>query len=148
MCSFSPETKYLFKSRQVIRKDYMLKLLQQLDEAMSKIQGKREKNDYEEALKIARESYQQILKLEYQEMGDLHHLVNEKKLEFGELNVIAELLTEEADSLVQLDQKVTAMKKYNLAIDIFDYLNEVEKVFSFEREARMAYIMKQLKKLE
>jgi NurA-like 5'-3' nuclease len=132
----------------VIRKDYLLKLLQQLDEAIKKINAKRGSGAYEEALQINRQAYQRLLGVDPEETKDLDYLLNEKRLEFDELNVMAELLTEEADSLLKLDKPGNALPKYNLALDIFEYLNEAEKVFSFEREARMAHIVKQLNSME
>lgn len=132
----------------MIRKDYLLKLLQQLDEAIKNINAKRGSGNYEEALQINRQAYRRLLGLDAEELPDLDFLINEKKLEFDELNVMAELLTEEADSLLKLEKPAEALPRYNLALDIFEYLNDAEKIFSFEREARMAHIIGQLNELE
>ncbi len=132
----------------MIRKDYLLKLLQQLDEALQKVHGKRGNGDHEEALQIIRQSYQRLLGLESEELSDLAYLTQEKKLEPDEMNALAELLTEEADTLMAIEQLKDAAEKYSLALDIFDYLNATEKIFSFEREAQMAHILKQLKSMD
>jgi hypothetical protein len=47
-----------------------------------------------------------------------------------------------------LEIHVSARQRCSLALQIFDYLNITEKVYSFERESRIARIQSLLNRLE
>ena len=84
----------------MFKKDYMMKLLQQLEEALKKINQKKGEGDHESALQLTDHAYQKILKLdinEYDENQFVKCLLSDHSLDFDELNVLAALLKEEGD---------------------------------------------------
>lgn len=135
----------------MINKDHLLKLLQQLDEALMKVDDKKDEQDLEGALEIVRASYAKLLDIQildqesHQFFDDLLH---NNALELAELNVLAELLKEEGDIFYELKEYEKSLLKYHQTMDIFDHLNKKQKVFSFEREAKISEIMERINYLE
>ncbi|MDF9797652.1 tetratricopeptide (TPR) repeat protein [Catalinimonas alkaloidigena] len=131
----------------MFKKDYLLKLLQQLDQAMKKINQLRGEGEPESALQFTKDTYQKLLNLDIQQYGDdlfLETLLSEKSFEFDELNVLAELLKEEGDIHYEMHNFQKSHIKYRQALEVFDYLNREEKVFSFEREAKISQMQERL----
>jgi tetratricopeptide (TPR) repeat protein len=132
----------------MIRKDHLLKLLQQLDEALKKISGLKHEGNTESALEVVEQSYAKLLGIGIPDQEDeqfLNKLLGEKALEFDELNVLAHLLKEEGDLYFALDDHEKSLTKYHQALDVFEYLNKEEKVFSFEREAKISEILERMR---
>lgn len=135
----------------MIRKDHLLKLLQQLNEALKKIKSLKDEGKTESALEVVDQSYMKLLELKASDLESEQFpdkLLDEKSLEFDELNVLAELLKEEGDIYYSLPDHKKSLLKYNQALDIFDYLNREEKIFSFEREAKISMILERIKHIE
>lgn len=131
----------------MFKKDYLLKLLQQLDEALKKSNQLREQGEAESALQVTKDTYQKLLGLNienYVEESSPEKLLKEKSFEFDELNVLAELLKEEGDIYYEDGHLQKAKFKYVQALEVFAYLNREEKVFSFEREAKISMMEERL----
>lgn len=134
----------------MFRKDYLMKLLQQLEEALKKINQKRREGDHEHALRLTKDSYQKLLGLQSTEMDSeefINKLLENKSLEFDELNVLAELLKEEGDIHFDLENNKRSKLKYEQALEVFAYLNQEEKVFSFEREAKISEMQMRIQQI-
>lgn len=125
----------------MFKKDYLLNLLQQLDEALKKTNQLRGEGEAESALQITKDTYQKLLDFNIDDYGDepfLEELLEERSFEFDELNVLAELLKEEGDIYYETENYQKSKAKYGQALQVFAYLNKEEKVFSFEREAKIS----------
>lgn len=134
----------------MINKDSLLKLLQQWDQTQKEISSLKLEGSKDEALKVIDQSYIKLLGLKRYDLQTEHYLDNllyDNTMGFEELNVLAELLKEEADLYYEFDDKI-ALMKYRQSLDIFDYLNQEERVFSFEREAKISAILACIKHME
>jgi hypothetical protein len=135
----------------VIKKDYLLKLLQQVNDVIAKARAKTDERAAGEALILYHKSYKRLLGLnpdDISRIDSFEQLLNKDQLDLEELNAMALLLSEEAETLLLLENHVSARQRCSLALQIFDYLNITEKVYSFERESRIARIQSLLNRLE
>ncbi|WPP50590.1 hypothetical protein [Catalinimonas niigatensis] len=109
----------------MINKDHLLKLLQQLDETLMKVDDKKDENDLEGSLEIIKGSYRKLLGItpEQKSEGFLDSILSKEALAFSELNILAELLNEEGDIYFELGEYKKSLIKYYQTRDIFEYLN-------------------------
>ncbi|MFP4091883.1 MAG: hypothetical protein ACLFUB_11605 [Cyclobacteriaceae bacterium] len=130
----------------MIRKDFFLKQLQQLDEIIRKVTALRRESKEDEAQHEIHTAYSKLLGLDsaaFSEGMEAGKLQEEFSLNLQQLDILARLLYEEGNIHYDLQNEQAEMK-FSLALDIYQYLNREEKIFSFEREAAMADLIQKL----
>ncbi len=132
----------------MISKDSLLQLLKQWDETQKKINELIDDHENSQALDQIRDSYNRFLKINLPEGEDEQLLPVDKylhSLEFDELKVLADLLNKEGEVYYELEEDEKSRIKYQQALEVYNFLNKEEKLFSFEREAKIDLIQERLK---
>lgn len=135
----------------MLKKDILLKLLQQLDQVQKKAKALKMEGKNEEALTVVKVAYKKLLSIspeKLDEAGFISKLTNHSVLGLEEFNVLAELLKEEGDLYYEKQKFSLAKTKYEQSLALFDYLNREEKVFSFEREAKTNLMQEYIKSID
>ena len=112
----------------MIRKDYILKLIDQLVITLKKVQGLKDREDYEDALELIAEKKEAYLKIDAAyfdnlEVEDLELLLENDTQRGKEIwQFAADLLFEEAAIYDILDQEAKVFRAYHQAMVILTYL--------------------------
>ncbi|OJJ21577.1 hypothetical protein BKI52_13625 [marine bacterium AO1-C] len=112
----------------MIRKDYILKLIDQLVIALKKVQGLKDREDYEDALELIAEKKEAFLKIDASyfdnlPIEDLDTLLKNDTQRGKEIwKFAADLLFEEATIYDILDQEAKVFRAYHQALVILTHL--------------------------
>lgn len=118
------------------RRDYFLKMTQELAIILAKVLGLKETGEVQKASDVIHDAYQELLGLNRKHILQINNstmidqLKEEVKLKNEQLEVLARLLFEDAE-LASGDYKYDL---YNKSLLILEHLNVVQKMYSFERE--------------
>ncbi|MEQ8704335.1 MAG: hypothetical protein RIC19_10470 [Phaeodactylibacter sp.] len=126
----------------MIRKDYFLKVLQQLTQVIARALQLSHGGDAKAALELLDEQYQKQL----QEQSEI--LVNypvealAQHYDEGQLTLLADLLMAEGEILMNATETgaETARARLSKALSLYQHLNQVQQVYDFEREGKMQQI--------
>ena len=121
------------------KEDYLLKYLEKLSRVIAAMFGFRDKGFPEDALRLADETYKELLDFKVDELAVMPverfvHLISQKGYTSTYLETLASLAYETANSF-QLNGNLSfAQSFYMKTLHIYLILNEKDKTFSFERE--------------
>jgi len=122
--------------------DYLLKYLEKLNYAIAAMLGLREKGFPEDALKMAENTYRELLHYNLKELSIMPidqfiETIRQKNYNVSILSLLTKLTDETASSFVADHQTETAKIFYLKSLELYHLLNEKDKTFSFEREMRI-----------
>jgi len=123
----------------VPKEDYLLKYLEKLSRVIAAMLGFRDKGFPEDALRLADETFNELLNLRIDELLIMpidKFVENIEKAGFTStyLEALAKLLYETANSYQSKNEIELAHVFYAKTLQIYYLLNEKDKTFSFERE--------------
>lgn len=130
----------------MLKRDILLRWTQELAKVIARLLGK----EPQEALPIMDEAYRELLKTDPETLRRtpldqlLTYLQEEKQLNDGQLEFVAELLRREAELLYENDALVQSSDRYRRALLIFEYLDQHQEVFSFERQETIGHIRRRV----
>lgn len=132
------------------QEDYLLKYLEKLNRVIAAMLGFRQKGYPEDALRIANETYKELLNTDIQNFADLSKSELEQIIESAKINptiveYLAKISTEVALTYKQKEEKDKVLDFNEKALLLYEFLNEKDKVFSFERELIIAELKESLK---
>lgn len=125
------------------KEDYLLKYLEKLSRVIAAMLGFRDKGFPEDAVRLAQETYKEMLDFDAGELAVMHieefnSIIRKADYSPAYLEALAQLATETAASYVQLDNPRYAESFYQKSLQLYYILNEKDKTFSFGREAIIA----------
>jgi hypothetical protein len=131
----------------VPKEDYLLKYLEKLSRVIAAMLGLREKGLPEDAVRLADETYKEMLGLDTDELGvmpvsEFAEIVRKAGYSSTYLEALAKLSYETACSFQLKGNMQYANSFFQKALDVFHLLNEKDKTFSFEREMLIADLEK------
>lgn len=133
----------------MIKKDIVLRWTQELAKVIARMLGE----TAQESVEIMDEAINELLDLDPEGLNGiliedlLDFLIQEKKLEVPQLDFLAELLARQADLLYEAGQFVESRNKIERALAIFDFTEENQDIFSFERASKLAHYRALLQKI-
>lgn len=121
------------------KEDYLLKYLEKLSRVIAAMLGLREKGFPEDAIRLADETYKEMLDLSTDELAVMPvsafvEIVRKAGYSSSHLDALAKLSYETACSFQQKGNRIYANSFFQKALEVFYLLNEKDKTFSFERE--------------
>ncbi|HOO19557.1 MAG TPA: hypothetical protein PK296_05160 [Paludibacteraceae bacterium] len=139
---------YLSKYR-MPTEDYLLKYLEKLNYAIAAMLGLREKGFPEDALKMADETYRELLHYDLKELTVMPiekfiETIRQRNYNISILNLLSQITHETATSFEADHQTKTAKIFYLKSLELYHLLNEKDKTFSFEREIRIEELKNKL----
>lgn len=126
----------------MIEKDYVKRMI----EALSKVLGEVIGLDPPAGLIHIDEAFQDYLKIEGNWLDDLldenllETLRDEKRLNIGQLEFLAELLAKQGILCYEMNNFSKAKSKLNKALIIFDFVEKEQALYSFERQTTLLKI--------
>jgi hypothetical protein len=125
------------------KEDYLLKYLEKLSRVIAAMLGFRDKGFPEDALRLADETYMELLDFKAEELAIMPvekfiEIIKKAGYTSTFLEIIACLANETADSFQMIGNKEFATGFYRKTLEIYYLLNEKDKTFSFEREMKIA----------
>jgi len=134
----------------VPKEDYLLKYLEKLSRVIAAMIGLREKGFPDDSIKLAEETYKELLDLDIDKLlkmpvSEFSVLLKTTGYSAKYLEALAELTTELANSFMILKNE-QAQNIYTKALEIYSLLNEKDKTFSFERETKISKLKELINK--
>ena len=125
------------------KEDYLIKYLEKLSRAVAAMLGFRDKGFPEDAIRLADETYRELLGNGNDEILTMDNerfveLVQKAGYSSTYIESMAQLTEQTADSYTALNDNEKALQFYSKALQLYDYLNEKDKTFSFEREMKIS----------
>ncbi|MDD3320313.1 MAG: hypothetical protein PHS59_02585 [Paludibacter sp.] len=132
------------------KEDYLLKYLEKLSRVIAAMIGLREKGFLDDSIKLAEETYKELLDLDIDKLlkmpvSEFSVLLKTTGYSAKYLEALAELTTELANSFMILKNE-QAQNIYTKALEIYSLLNEKDKTFSFERETKISKLKELINK--
>ncbi len=132
------------------QKDYLMRQIEEagrvLAEALSKMTGFKNKGKVHEGIEMTDQELKNQMNMGLKELNELQtdhlmtHLEKKEKIFPENYEKLAELLTEVAEGMAQQNNKEEAKSMYEKVLSIYQYLEEYESAFSFDRFAKMEKI--------
>ncbi len=133
------------------KRDYLMDQIEQLGRALamiySKLQGFRNEGKVPESIELTSLSLKTELDLDLDELsaipaGDfVSRMKEDKKFNYANLEILADILLHIADDINQSDPDSREGRDfYNKALKVYNYLNERDLTYSFERQAKIERI--------
>lgn len=135
------------------QRDYLMKQFEQLGIVLAALLGFKTSGEYKKALEMITEAYAGIpgfdpSLLEIADPRDfLTKILNDDQISFEKINLIGNFVYEEGEFLILSGSSGLAMDRYRKALAIFQYLDKKEKLYSFDRMAKVLRIKEILGKL-
>ena len=125
------------------KEDYLLKYLEKLSRVIAAMMGFRDKGFPEDAIRLADETYKELLDLKVEELTVMPvekfiEIVRKTGYSSTYLETLAQLANETADAYQMQGNNEFAAAFYKKTLEIYYLLNEKDKTFSFEREMIIA----------
>jgi|AntRauTorckE5430_2_1112549.scaffolds.fasta_scaffold25788_2 hypothetical protein len=124
----------------MIRKDYFLKVIQQLTQVIARALKLSHSGDPKVALELLDEQYQKLLEEQSEALADRPVEALAQQYDEGQLTLLADLLAAEGEILMASHEEEAARIRLAKSLALFQHLNQVQQVFDFEREAKMQRI--------
>lgn len=129
------------------KEDYLLKYLEKLSRVIAAMFGFRDKGYPEEAIRLADETYKELLDFNADELAIMPiekfvEVVRKKRYSSTYLEALAKLAHETANSFQLLDNNTFALSFFAKSLHLYYLLNEKDKTFSFERETTISELLK------
>jgi len=127
----------------VPKEDYLLKYLEKLSRVIAAMMGFRDKGFPEDAIRLADETYKELLDFKVDELAIMPvekfmEIVRKTGYSSTYLETLAQLANETANSLFAQGKDEKANQFYGKTLQLYNFLNEKDKTFSFEREMIIA----------
>lgn len=132
------------------QKDFLMRQIEEagrvLAEALSKLTGFKNQGKLHEGIEKTDQDLQNQMDVGLKELNELEadhlmtHLEKKEKIFPENYEKLAELLTEVAEGMAQQNEKEEAKNLYEKILSIYQYLEEYESAFSFDRFAKMEKI--------
>ena len=121
------------------KEDYLLKYLEKLSRVIAAMLGLRDKGYPEDALRLAEETYKELLNYNIDELAIMPvdvfvEAIRNEGYSSTHLDIMAQLAHETAKSLFEKGEVEKANQFYGKTLQLYYLLNEKDKTFSFERE--------------
>lgn len=121
------------------KEDYLLKYLEKLSRVVAAMLGLREKGFPEDALRLADETYNELLNIDLETLSamsvdDFDRIARKANYNSTYLNALAGLTSETAYCYAAKDDIMKMRLFSEKALLLYLLLNEKDKTFSFERE--------------
>jgi len=135
----------------MFKRDYILQIIEQIGKVLAKVAELLNDKKPDEARQTIHKTYQRYLKINVAELDavlendPVNTLINQHDFDNLRLNALADLLKAEGDIYLQEDEEEMAKSRYAKALIIFEYLNQTEQVYSFDREAKIADMQEKMK---
>lgn len=132
------------------RKDFIMRMIEEVATVLAKALGLKEKGEYSEALEEINHAYDELLKINNQEV---HHLsCKEILMKFDEdqvekAEVLAKFLKLEGEIYLEQNNLILAKEYLTKSLELYKYADEHSDVFSFERKGTISEIENNLEKL-
>lgn len=129
-----------------VEKDFLMRYFNQLGIVLAKILGLKGKGKFEEAGQVIKDSLTDFgLKIpeDYLLIDDsifITEITGSNGLNKDQIKVLSELLFEKGDIERLSGHEDSARNYFSKTLVLLDYLTNIEKVFSFEREDRIKWI--------
>lgn len=125
------------------KEDYLLKYLEKLSRVIAAMFGFRDNGFPEDALRLADETYKELLDLNVEELAIMpvdKFVETIKRIGYSAnyLEALAALAHETAASFLAQENIDYAQSFYQKALELYYLLNEKDKTFSFERETKIS----------
>lgn len=130
----------------MIKVDYIERLTQEIAAFVALLIGKKTK----EALNIIDDAYVHWLKISRQELLNLDKdelfvlLLEEKKMQPYQLELLAEIMAEEGSIYVKEKEKLKAKHTLEKALQLFEFIDQAQALYSIRRQAKMQQIKNHL----
>jgi hypothetical protein len=124
----------------MIRKDYFLKVLQQLTQVIARALQLSHSGDAKAALELLDEQYQKQLQEQSEILAGRDVVALAIQYDEGQLTLLADLLMAEGEILMNAAEVEAARARLSKALALFQHLNLVQQVYDFEREGKMQRI--------
>lgn len=121
------------------KEDYLLKYLEKLSRVIAAMFGFRDKGFPEDALRLADETYKELLDFKVDELAVMPvekfvEIIRKTGYSSTYLESLAQLAFETAKSFQLKDNEFFAQSFYRKTLELYYILNEKDKTFSVERE--------------
>lgn len=121
------------------KEDYLLKYLEKLSRVIAAMLGLREKGCLADAISLADETYKELIGCKVDELvkmptGEFMELIRKTGYSSAYINALAQLAFETATAFQVQENNQPATSFYRKALELYLFLNEKDKTFSFERE--------------
>jgi len=121
------------------KEDYLLKYLEKLSRVIAAMLGYRDKGFPDDALRMADETYKEMLDVDLDELACMPievfiERVKNENYNSSYLQAFAQLTHETADSFFAKGNELNAQIFYIKTLQLYYLLNEKDRTFSFERE--------------
>jgi len=121
------------------QEDYLLKYLEKLSRVVAAMLGFRDKGFPEDALRLADETYKELLDFNSEELAVMPvekfiDIILKAGYSSNHLEILAQLAYETANSFEAKANKEFAYSFFLKSLHLYYILNEKDKTFSFERE--------------
>lgn len=128
------------------KEDYLLKYLEKLSRVIAAMFGFRDKGYPEEAIRLADETYKELLDFNIDELAIMPiekfvESVRKKRYSSTYLEALAKLSHETANSFQLLGNNSFALSFFAKSLHLYYLLNEKDKTFSFEREMTISELL-------
>ena len=131
-----------------VEEDYLMRYFNQLGIVLSKILGLKKEGQFDEALEIIDKALADfgLENTDYYLSLDIQDLENKRKklqvLNNIQIKILADLLLEKGEIEIDQGNHESGRNCYTRVLLLLNYLTEVEKTFSFEREEKISKIKK------
>jgi len=121
------------------QEDYLLKYLEKLSRVVAAMLGFRDKGFPEDALRLADETYKELLDFNSEELAVMPvekfiDIILKAGYSSNHLEILSQLAYETANSFEATANKEFAYSFFLKSLHLYYILNEKDKTFSFERE--------------
>jgi hypothetical protein len=120
-----------------IRKDYLLRLMDEFFKFLAKILQLKSEKNYQQALALIDEASQALLHLDLNELAQNEEkfsmLTTGGKLSHEQIEVLAQLLKAKADISLETYNNFTAINLYEKSLFLLEHLQVVSKDYSLPR---------------
>jgi len=131
------------------KEDYLLKFLEKLGRVVAAMLGLREKGNVEDAIRLADETYKELLTLDLDALAslsidDFEVLIRKLGYTSTYIEALAKLTHETALCYAETGEPLKMRIFSEKTLLLYCFLNEKDKTFSFEREMIIAELKQQI----
>lgn len=138
----------------MIRKDYILKMLEMLADLVAGIIGMIKKGDFQKATESIDQTYQDLLKqdaaffskIPLEDLTD--KLIQEHHYTNDHLEILAELFYAQAELAYAENKLEESVLFYRKSIALLDFVIKESKTFSVEKQAKIDYMQNRIEESE
>jgi hypothetical protein len=134
----------------MIRRDYLMRQVEDFAKVMGKILGLKSKGEYSKANEVISVAYNDLLNISDQVLNEtraedlVEELTNKHHLQKEQINIIAELLFHEGE-IAELESRLDESHEiYLKSLSLFEHLNKEETTYNIERIGRIKTLISKL----